>query len=41
MLRAKAVFAQTETDNELSARSTVALFRSDRFLTSRTSLFGQ
>jgi putative salt-induced outer membrane protein len=41
MLRAKAVFAQTETDDELSARSTVALFRSDRFLTSRTSLFGQ
>jgi putative salt-induced outer membrane protein len=41
MLRAKAVFAQTETDDELSARSTVALFRTDRFLTSRTSLFGQ
>jgi putative salt-induced outer membrane protein YdiY len=41
MLRAKAVFAQTETDDELSARSTVALFRADRFLTSRASLFGQ
>ncbi len=40
-LRAKATFAQTETDDVLSARSTVAGARVDRFLTTRTSLFGQ
>jgi putative salt-induced outer membrane protein len=38
---AKAVFAQTESDGELSARSTVAGTRADRFLSPRLSLFGQ
>ena len=41
MVKAKLVFAQSETDDVLSARSTVALFRADRFLTPRTSLYSQ
>jgi putative salt-induced outer membrane protein len=41
MVKAKLVFAQSETDNVLSARSTVASFRADRFVTPRTSLYSQ
>ena len=41
ILRAKTVFAQTETDDVLSARSSVAGFRADRFVTTRASFFGQ
>jgi putative salt-induced outer membrane protein len=40
-LGAKAAFTQTETDGELSARSTLAAIRGDRFLSLRTSFFGQ
>jgi putative salt-induced outer membrane protein len=40
-LSAKALFAQNETDDVLSARSTAAAFRADRFLSARTSLYGQ
>ena len=41
VLKAKAAFAQAETDDELSARSTVAGIRGDWFMTTRTSLFAQ
>lgn len=39
--RAKAVFAQTETEDELSARSFAGLFRASRALNPRLSLYGQ
>jgi putative salt-induced outer membrane protein len=41
VVKAKAAFAQTETEDVLSARSTVAGFRADRFVSARTSFFGQ
>jgi putative salt-induced outer membrane protein YdiY len=41
VLKAKGLFAQTETDGVLSTRSTVAGTRADRFVTARTSFFGQ
>jgi putative salt-induced outer membrane protein len=40
-LEGKAAFAQTETDEVLSARSTVAMFRADRLLSPRMSVYGQ
>ena len=39
--RAKAVFAQTESEEELSARSFAALFRAARVLTPRLAVYGQ
>ena len=39
--RAKLVFAQTETDDELSARSFAGLFRGSRALNTRLSVYGQ
>jgi putative salt-induced outer membrane protein len=39
--RAKAVFAQTESDDELSARSFAGLFRASRALNTRLSVYGQ
>ena len=39
--RAKAVFAQTESEDELSARSFAALFRGSRALNTRLSVYGQ
>jgi putative salt-induced outer membrane protein len=41
MVKTKLTFAQSETDDVLNARSTVASFRADRFLTTRTSLYTQ
>jgi putative salt-induced outer membrane protein len=41
VLRGKAAFAQTKTDGDLSARATLGLFRSDWFITPRTSLYDQ
>jgi putative salt-induced outer membrane protein YdiY len=41
VMKSKLAFAQTETDEVLSARSVVALLRADRFVTTRTSLYGQ
>lgn len=38
---AKAIFAQAETDEELSARSFAGLFRSSRALNERLSVYGQ
>jgi putative salt-induced outer membrane protein YdiY len=38
---AKAIFAQAETDGELSARSFAGLFRSSRALNERLSVYGQ
>ena len=38
---AKAIFAQAETDGELSARSLATLFRSSRALNERLSVYGQ
>jgi putative salt-induced outer membrane protein len=38
-VKAKAAFAQTETEGVLSTRSLVAGMRADRFLSPRTSLF--
>ncbi len=38
---AKMVFAQTESDDELSARSVAALFRTSRLLNDRLALYGQ
>lgn len=38
---AKAIFAQAETDDELSARSFAGLFRSARALNERLSVYGQ
>ena len=38
---AKAIFAQAETDSELSARSFAGLFRSSRALNERLSMYGQ
>jgi putative salt-induced outer membrane protein len=38
---AKAAFAQTKSDDELSARSLTTLFRATRLLTPRLALFGQ
>jgi putative salt-induced outer membrane protein len=38
---AKAIFAQTETDDELSARSFAGLFRASRALNERLSAYGQ
>jgi putative salt-induced outer membrane protein YdiY len=39
--RAKITFAQIETDDELSARSFVALFRAARKINDRLSIYGQ
>ena len=41
VLKAKATFAQTESDGVLDARSLVTLLRADRFVTTRTSLYSQ
>jgi putative salt-induced outer membrane protein len=41
VVKVKAAYAQAEDDDVLSARSTVGLGRGDRFLTVRTSIFGQ
>src|SRR5262245_53611445 len=38
---AKTIFAQTETDDELSARSFAGLFRAERKLNARLSAYGQ
>ena len=38
---AKALFAQAETDDELTARSLAALFRASRALNERLSVYGQ
>jgi putative salt-induced outer membrane protein len=39
--RAKAVFAQTETEDEVSARSFAGLFRASRAVNTRLSFYGQ
>ena len=41
VVKAKAAYAQTEAEEVLSARSTLAQIRADRFLTVRTSLYGE